>query len=55
MSTFRTLVNNLFKKKFDIKFLGNKKSCQSIEFFFFPFPIQTFFNWIVNQCSKGTR
>ena len=35
MSTFRTLVNNLFKKNFDITFLGNKKSCQSIEFFFF--------------------
>ena len=24
-------------------------------FCFFPFPIKSFFNWILNQCLKGTR
>ena len=28
MSTFRILVNNLFYKKFDTIFMGNKKNCQ---------------------------
>ena len=31
--------------------MENEKSCQNIKFFF-SFPIKTFFNWIINQCSK---
>ena len=33
-SAFRALVNNLFKKIFDINFMENEKSCQNINFFF---------------------
>ena len=53
-SVFRTLVKNPVKKSFDITFMGNKKSCQNINYFFY-FPIKTFFNWILNQCPKSTR
>ena len=35
MSSLRTLVNNLFYESFDITFMGNKKKCQNINFFFF--------------------
>ena len=34
-SALRTLVKNPVKKNFDITFMGNKKSCQNINYFFF--------------------
>ena len=49
----RALVNNQFYKSFDITFMGNEKSCQNINYYFFS--IKTFFNWILNECPKGTR
>ena len=48
----RTLVKNPVKESFDITFMGNEKSCQNINFFFFP--IKTFFNLILNQYPKDT-
>ena len=37
MGALRTIVNNSFKKKFDIIFMRNRKNCQNINcFFFFP-------------------
>ena len=42
----RTLVKMIIylKKNFNITFIGNKKSCQNINCFFFLFFIKTFFN-----------
>ena len=54
-SALRTLIKNPVKESFDIIFMENEKSCQNINCFFFFFPIKTFFNWILNQCSKSTR
>ena len=55
-SALRALIKNPVKESFDITFTRNEKSCQNIKFFFFfPFPMKTFFNWIFNQCPKGTR
>ena len=54
-SALRILVKNPVKESFDITFMGNEKSCQNINSFFFPFPIKTFFNWILNQYPKDTR
>ena len=34
MSTLRALIKNLIKESFDITFIGNKKSCQNINYFF---------------------
>ena len=34
-SALRTLVKNPVKESFDITFMGNEKSCQNINFFFF--------------------
>ena len=51
-SAFRALVKNPVKESFDITFMGNEKSCQNIDCFFFFFPIKTFFNWILNQYPK---
>ena len=31
----KTMINNLFKKKIDITFIGNKKNYQNINYFFF--------------------
>ena len=31
----KALVNNQFYESFDITFMGNEKSCQNINFFFF--------------------
>ena len=47
MSAFKVLVKNLVKESFDITFMGNKKSCQNINWFF-SFLIKIFFNWILN-------
>ena len=47
-STLKALVNNLFWKKFDTTFMGNKKNYQNINFF----SIKTFIKWIINQFSK---
>ena len=41
-SAFRALVKNLIKESFDITFIGNKKNCQNINYFF-SFPIKFFF------------
>ena len=54
MSVLSVLVKNLIKENFDITFMGNEKSCQNINFFFF-FLIKTFFNWILNQYPKDTH
>ena len=53
-SALRALVKNPIKENFDITFMGNEKNCQNNNCFFF-FLIKTFFNWILNQCLKGTR
>ena len=37
-SVLRTLVKNPVKESFDITFMGNEKSCQNINSFFFLFP-----------------
>ena len=55
MSALRALVKNLVKESFDITFMKNAKSCQNINYFFFSFPIKTFFNWILNKYPKNTR
>ena len=34
-SAFRALVNNSFYENFDITFIGNEKSYQNINYFFF--------------------
>ena len=52
-SALKALVKNPVKESFDITFMGNEKSCQNINCFFFP--IKNFFNLIFNQCPKGTR
>ena len=52
-SVLKVLVNNLFKECFNITFMENEKNYQNINYFF-PFPIKTFFNWIVNECPKNT-
>ena len=52
-SALRTLVDNPFYESFNIIFMRNEKSYQTI--FFFSFSIKTLFNWIVNKCFKGTR
>ena len=36
-STFRALVKNPVKESFDVTFMGNEKSCQNINCFFFFF------------------
>ena len=40
-SALRALVKNPVKKSFDITFIGNEKSCQNINYFFY-FLIKTF-------------
>ena len=52
-SILKVLVNNLFLKSFNITFMKNEKNCQDINYFF-PFPIKTFFNWIISECPKNT-
>ena len=47
-SALKVLVNNPFYEIFDITFMGNEKSCQNIDCFFFFFSIKIFFNWILN-------
>ena len=42
-SALRALVKNPVKKSFDITFIGNEKSCQNINYFFF-FSHKNFFN-----------
>ena len=37
-NAFRALVKNPVKESFDITFMGNEKSYQNINFFFFSFP-----------------
>ena len=37
-SALRALVKNPVKESFDITFIGNEKSCQNINCFFFLFP-----------------
>ena len=37
-SALRALVNNLFQESFDTIFMGNEKSCQNINYYFFLFP-----------------
>ena len=41
-SALRTLVKNPIKKSFDITFMGNEKSCQNINCFFFFFSHKNF-------------
>jgi len=53
-SALRALVKNPVKKSFDIIFMENEKVIK-ILIAFISFPIKTFFNWIFNQCPKGTR
>ena len=51
MSAFRTLINNLFQKNFDITFMRNeKKTLKTLIVFFL---IKNFFKQIVNQFLKG--
>ena len=52
-SALRALVKNPVKENFDITFIGNEKTVKTLIVFFFS--IKTFFNWILNQCPKGTR
>ena len=54
-SALRILVKNPIKESFDITFIRNEKNCQNINCFLFSFPIIFFFNWVLNQCPKGTR
>ena len=35
MSVLSVLVKNLIKENFDITFMGNEKSCQNINYYFF--------------------
>ena len=35
-SALKALVKNPVKESFDITFMGNEKSCQNINYFFFP-------------------
>ena len=37
-SVLRALIKNSIKESFDITFIGNEKSCQNINYFFFLFP-----------------
>ena len=39
MSAFRALVNDPFLESFDTTFMGNKKNCQNINCFFFPYKL----------------
>ena len=52
-SVFRALVKNPFKKSF----YGEKKTINVLTVFFISYKsdVKTFFNWILNQCPKGTR
>ena len=43
-SVLRTLVNNLFKKSFDVTFMENKKSCYNIKCFFILFQLKLYLN-----------
>ena len=43
-SALRILVKNPVKESFDTTFMGNEKSCQNINCFFFSFLIKPFFN-----------
>ena len=47
-SILKALVKSPVKESFDITFIGNEKNCQNINYFFYYFPIKTFFNWILN-------
>ena len=51
-NVFRALVNNAFKKVFMKK---EKKNVLTIFFNSHKNDVKTFFNWILNQCPKGTR
>ena len=42
MSVLSVLVKNLIKENFDITFMGNEKSCQNINCFFFLFSHKNF-------------
>ena len=46
-SVLRALVKNPVKESFDITFMGNEKSRQNINCFFFSFLIKTFFNKLI--------
>ena len=54
-SALRALVNNLVKESFYRK--RKKKVINILTVFFISHKsdVKTFFNWILNQCSKGTR
>ena len=54
-SALRALVNNLVKESFYGK--RKKKTINILTVFFISHKsdVKTFFNWILNQCSKGTR
>ena len=53
-SALRAIVKNLVKKVF----IGKEKKAINILTAFFishKSDVKTFFNWILNQCPKGTR
>jgi len=55
MSVFRALVKNPVKENF---YGERKKKVINVLTAFFIFhksDVKTFFNWILNQCPKGTR
>ena len=54
-SALRALVKNQFYESFYITFMENEKNCQNINYFFFSFPIKTFFKCIINYCPKSIR
>ena len=53
-STLKALVKNLVKEIFYGK---RKKTINILTVFFISYKsnVKTFFNWILNQCPKGTR
>ena len=54
ISVSRALVKNPIKESFNITLWEMKKTVK-ILIVYFSFPIKIFFNWILNQCPKGTR
>ena len=56
-SALRVLVNNLVKESFYGKRKKKKKAINILTVFFISHKsdVKTFFNWILNQCSKDTR
>ena len=54
-SAFRTLVKNPVKKSFYGKRKKKKLNVLIVFFISHKSDVKTFFNWILNQCPKGTH